>query len=125
MSDTVGVDELTNIEKMRGLRWGVAETAANTVFVQLVFFGSVFVLFLNELGLNKSQIGLLLSFFPFFGVIAIFIAPWVARFGYKRTFITFWTLRKFITMLLLLVPWVLDEFGSQATLFFVGFSSGS
>jgi MFS family permease len=121
MSDVIVADEPTNIEKMRGLRWGVAEAAANTIFVQLVFFGSVFILFLNELGLNKSQIGLLLSFFPFFGVIAVFIVPWVSRFGYKRTFIVFWTIRKFITMFLLLVPWVLAQFGSQVTLFFVGF----
>lgn len=113
-------DEPTNTEKMRGLRWGVAEVAANTVFVQFTYFGAVFILFLNELELNKAQIGLLLSFFPFFGVVALFVAPRVARFGYKRTFIWFWTIRKFITALLLLVPWVLNEFGPQVTLLFIG-----
>ena len=55
------------------------------------------------------------------GLIALFISPRVARFGYKRTFIWFWTIRKFITALLLLVPWVFSEFGSDVTLLFVGF----
>jgi MFS family permease len=120
MSDVVMSAELTNAEKIRGLRWSIAQTAANTVFSQLTFFGPAFILFLNELQLSNSQIGLLLSFFPFFGTIALFIAPRVARFGYKRTFVLFWGIRKTITALLLLVPWVLDEFGSQVTLIFVG-----
>lgn len=120
MSDIAPANEPTNVEKIRGLRWSLAETVANMVFVQLTFFGSVFILFLNELQLNNSQIGLVLSFFPFFGLIAVFISPWVARFGYKRTFLLFWTLRKIVTALLLLVPWILMQFGSQATLIFVG-----
>lgn len=120
MTEIAASNEPTNAEKIRGLRWSIAETAANTVFVQLTFFGSVFILFLNELELSKSQIGLLLSFLPFFGLVGIFIAPRVARFGYKRTWLTFWTIRKFITMLLLLVPWVKTEFGPHVTLVFVG-----
>ena len=119
MADMAISLEPTNTEKIRGMRWSVAQSAANTVFVQFTYFGSVFILFLNELGLNYSEIGLLLSFFPFFGIIAVFIAPRVARFGYKRTFILFWTIRKFITALLLLVPWVHSEYGAEITLIFV------
>jgi MFS family permease len=110
---------VTNAEKIRRLPWHIAMNATNTVFAQLTFFGSAFILFLDELNLNASQIGFLLSLLPFFGIVAIFIAPQVARFGYKRTFITFWGTRKFITALLLLIPWVLASFGSEATLLLV------
>ncbi len=109
----------TTIEKIQGLRWSYGAITFNTVFVQFTFFGSAFVLFLNELKLNKSQIGLLLSFFPFFGLVALFIAPRVARFGYKRTYITFFGIRKFVAALLLLVPFVQNEYGGRVTLVFV------
>lgn len=112
--------EPTTLEKMRGLRWNIAGDAANSVFVQFTFFGSVFILFLDALGLGKGQIGLLLSFFPFAGLIALVIAPAVARFGYKRTFLTFWALRTVITSFLLLTPWVLEAFGPAFTGAFVG-----
>lgn len=112
--------EPTTLEKMRGLRWNIAGDSANSVFVQFTFFGSVFILFLDALGLGKGQIGLLLSFFPFAGLIALVIAPAVARFGYKRTFLTFWALRTVITSFLLLTPWVLEAFGPAVTGAFVG-----
>lgn len=87
--------------------------------MQLTFFGSVLVPLLNELGLDTSQIGFVLSLLPFAGLLAIVVAPAVARFGYKRTYITFFTLRHFITALLLLTPWVVTYYGSEATLVFV------
>jgi MFS family permease len=117
MSETDG--ELTNVEKMRGLPWGVLFSVTNSVFVQYTFFGSVFVLFLSELGLNKSQMGGLLSLLPFFGLIALFVAPTVARFGYKRTFILAFGARKAISALLLLTPWVLVNFGSRYVIPFI------
>jgi HEAT repeat protein/predicted MFS family arabinose efflux permease len=111
----------TTLQKLRGLRWNTLGDSANTVFVQFTYFGSVFVLFLSQLGLSKSQIGLMLSFFPFAGLVAPFIAPAVARFGYKRTFLTFWGLRKLFTLLLLLIPAVMARFGYSAALLFLGF----
>jgi MFS family permease len=119
-TSTVSQNEPTTIEKMRGLPWSIAGDVANTFFVQFTFFGSVFVLFLDALGLGKSQIGVLLSFFPFAGLIALLIAPRVARFGYKRTFLTFWGVRKLVTAFLLLTPWVLAKFGTPATILYVG-----
>ncbi|MCB0029342.1 MAG: hypothetical protein KDE28_15610, partial [Anaerolineales bacterium] len=107
------IAEPTNAEKIRLLPWSIASNAANTVFVHYTFFGSAFVLFLNELQLNNAQIGLLLSFFPFFGLIAIFIAPRVARYGYKRTFLTFFGTRKIITALLLFTPMLAQWGGPQ------------
>jgi len=112
--------EPTTVEKMRGLRWSIAGDSANAIFVQFTFFGSVFILFLDALGLGKGEIGVLLSFFPFAGLIALVIAPAVARFGYKRTFLTFWALRTVITALLLLTSQVLARFGEAATIVYVG-----
>ena len=112
--------EPTTIEKMRGLRWAIASNSANTIFVQFTFFGSVFVLFLNRMGFSKTDIGFLLSFMPFAGLIALFIAPMVARFGYKRTFLIFYTLRKVATAFLLLIPLVLQMYGQQLTFIYIG-----
>lgn len=117
---TVPTAEPTTVAKLRGLRWNTLADSANTYFVQFTYFGSVFVLFLSQLGLSKSQIGLMLSLFPFAGIVAPFIAPRVARFGYKRTFITFWSLRKLFTLLLLLLPAVIVRFGQGAALGFLG-----
>jgi MFS family permease len=111
--------EPTNVEKLRALPWDIAFSAANSVFVQFTFFGSVFVLFLSELGLSKSEMGSLLSLLPFSGLIALFVAPWVARFGYKRAFLVFWGVRNLATALLLLTPAVRSQFGSQAMLWYV------
>lgn len=111
--------EPTTIEKLRGIPWSIATFATNTFFVQFTFFGSVFPLFLNELGLSKGQMGFLFSLMPFLGLIAPFIAPWTARFGYKHTFLTFFGLRKLFTIFLLLTPWVQSQFGGQGTLIFV------
>ncbi|MDT8304854.1 MAG: MFS transporter [Anaerolineae bacterium] len=119
MTAPTAAAEPTTVAKLRGLRWNTLADSANTVFVQFTYFGSVFVLFLSQLGLSKSQIGLMLSFFPFAGIVAPLIAPRVARFGYKRTFITFWTLRKAFTLLLLLIPLVIARYGLNTALAFL------
>jgi MFS family permease len=111
--------EPTTVEKLGALPWSIAADSANAVFVQFTFFGSVFILFLSELGLSKSQMGFLLSLIPFSGLVALFIAPSVARFGYKRTFLTFFGLRKMVTAFLLLTPWVASVVGAQGTTIFV------
>jgi MFS family permease len=111
--------EPTTIEKMRGLPWSIAANAANSVFAQFTFFGSVFILFLSELSISNTQIGFLLALFPFMGVVAPFIAPAVARFGYKRTYVVFWGLRKVITAFLLLIPFVVMQFGQEASALFI------
>jgi MFS family permease len=110
---------LTNAEKIRKLHWNTIFNGANTIHALLTFFGPAYVLFLDELGFTKTQIGFLLSLIPFTGLVALIIAPAVARFGYKRTFVTFWGLRKVITAGLLLTPWVLAKFGHDALLIYV------
>lgn len=111
--------EPTTAEKLRALPWSIAGWAANSVYVQLTFLGSVFVLFLSELGLSKSRIGDLLSFVPFTAVIALAIAPRVARIGYKRVFLTFFAARKVATVFMLFTPWVLARHGTNVGLIYV------
>lgn len=106
--------ELTDQEKIRRLPWFFGHSAANSVFSMLTFFGPVFILFLSELGLPKTRIGFLLSLLPFTGLVALFIAPTVARLGVKRVFVTCWAMRKGVAALLLLTPWVLGEHGPDA-----------
>ncbi|MSP14681.1 MAG: MFS transporter [Chloroflexi bacterium] len=111
--------EITNVEKMARLRWAILAGATNSVFVSFTFFGPVFILFVSQLGFTKTQIGFLFSLFPFFGLIAPFIAPRVARFGYKRTYLTFWGARKVVAFFLIFTPWVFRTFGSATTLIYI------
>jgi MFS family permease len=110
---------LTTVEKLRGLPWSIAANVANTIYCQFTFFGSVFPLFLSQLGLSKSQMGFLFSLMPFCGLLAPILAPMAARFGYKNFYMAFWGTRKIFTAFLLLTPWVLGLFGVQGALIFV------
>ncbi|MFI4910027.1 MAG: MFS transporter [Sedimentisphaeraceae bacterium JB056] len=107
------MSELTNLEKIRRLPWQLAGNAFNMVFWVTAAAGSVFILFLNELGLDKAKIGFLLSLLPFCGISAIFTAPYVAKFGYKRIFLIFFGARKIFTASLLFTPLIISAFGSQ------------
>jgi MFS family permease len=117
--------EPTNVEKIRGLPWSIAANASNTFFVQFTFFGSVFVLFLNELGLSRTQMGFLLSLLPFSGLLALVVAPAVARFGYKRTYLTFHGIRKIAAAAMLLTPWIAAQYGMRVTLIYVSVVVGA
>jgi len=110
---------LSEAEKIRGLRWRIAHGATNTVFCVLTVFGSLFPLFLDEMGLAKSQIGFVQSLIPFSGLLALVAAPWIARYGFKRTYLTFWTLRKLVIALLLPTPYLLRVWGPETTTMFV------
>lgn len=112
-------NEPTTAEKLRGLPWSIGLNAANTVFTQFTLFGAVFVLFLDQLGLSKAGIGFILSLIPFSSLVAPGIAPFTARYGYKRTFVLFFFVRKIAIAPLLLTPWVVGRYGPQAALAFV------
>lgn len=111
--------EPTTVDKLRALPWSIASNAALAVYLQLTFFGSVFVLFLNSLGLDTAQIGFLLSLLPFTGILALVLAPPIARAGYKRTWLTFFGLRTFVTAFLLLTPLVVNSRGPEAAMAFI------
>lgn len=111
--------ELTTAEKLRKLPWGIGFSTANSLFTQLTFFGSIFVLYLNELGFNKSQIGILLSLLPFLVLVALFSMGIVDRWGRKKTTLTFWFARTAVTIGLLFAPFVLLRAGEQAAFVYV------
>ena len=58
--------EPTTAEKIRKLPWSIFANSTNTIFAQFTVMGSIFVLFLNTLGLSKSAIGFLLSIVTFY-----------------------------------------------------------
>lgn len=120
MNPEVG-EQPTQYEKIRAIPWSLGYDLANTFFVQLTFFGSVFILFLNNLGLNESQIGLLLSILPFLSLLSLFITPPVARLGYRRTFLSFIAIRNLFTAGLLLIPWMAGRFSTNAIIGYVAF----
>lgn len=115
----VMTSEPTTVDKLRALPWSIASNAALAVYIQLTFFGSVFVLFLSSLGLDKAQIGFLLSLLPFTGIFALVLAPAIARIGYKRVWLTFFGLRTFVTGFLLLTPLVVTAYGPEAAMAFI------
>jgi MFS family permease len=109
----------TDEQKIRALPWCLAQSVLNTFFVLWTFGGSVFVLFLDELGLSKGLIGLLLSLFPFCGLLALGFAPVAARLGRKRVFLAGYGLRKPVMALLLLLPWIAARHGHPAAVVFL------
>ena len=108
------ISGLTNLQKIRSLRWIAASGVMNTVFCAITVFGSVFILFLSELGLDKARIGFLISLLPFCGLLALLTARVVERIGYKRTFLIFWGARKIILIPMLFTPAILENWGIDA-----------
>ena len=113
------VGEPNIVEKKKRLPFALAGDAANSIFGMMSIFGPVFLLFLDQLGLDKKRIGLLLSLFPFCGLMAPLIGPWLSRVGLKRAFLVFWTLRKLAVLALVLTPWVVGKWGPQGAFGFV------
>ena len=106
-------------EIKKGLRWSIVASSFNSIFCVLTLFGSIFLLFLSELGIPKYKIGILLSFLPFFGIIAPFLSGYVEYFGSKRTFIICFGIRKFVILSLILLPNIIEKFGYRAGINFV------
>jgi MFS family permease len=106
-------------EKIRALPWHMAHGALTSVFFLWTFGGSVFLLFLSDLGLPKGQIGIMLSFFPFAGLLALVFAPYATRIGRKRVFLSCYTARYFVIINLLLLPWIIARLGQTAGIAFV------
>ncbi len=113
--------EPTRYEQLRVVPWSLAYDLANTFFVNLTFFGSVFILFLNDLKLNTSQIGILLSLMPFLSLLSLFITRPVARAGYRRTFLVSMAIRTAFAGGLFLVPFVEARFGIGSAIGLVWF----
>lgn len=105
---------ISDSAKMRALPWALLSAGLNAIFALWTFDSSLFVLFLRQLGLSASRIGVLLSLFPFCGLLALVFAPVAARIGRKRSFLIFYGSRKFVIALLLLLPLVSRHWGVAA-----------
>ncbi len=105
--------------KRRALPWSLSAGVLNTFFAYWTFGGSMFLLFLDELGLPKERIGWVLSLFPFCGVLALGFAPLATQWGRKRTFLAGYGIRKFVMAGLLLLPWIIGHAGRGAGMTFL------
>jgi MFS family permease len=105
--------------KLRRLPWHLAHGAMTSIFFLWTFGGSVFLLFMSELGVPKAQIGILLSFFPFSGLLALVFAPYATRLGRKRVFITCYTIRYFVIIQLVFLPFVIATAGQSFGVAFI------
>lgn len=114
-----GVQFRAEQKQLRALPWFLASGVLTSFFVFWTFGDSVFLFFLAELGLPKSQIGAMLALFPFCGVLALGFAPVATRWGWKRVFLACFGTRKVVLALLLLLPWVLAVAGKTAGLIFL------
>ncbi len=100
----------TEAEKVRRLPWALCSSGLSSVYSTLTL-GTVVVLFYDQLGLPKTQIGVLnaLIFLP--GPLALVVAPLAARWGFKHTYLWFYGSRKLVLALLAACPWVLQQAG--------------
>ena len=96
--------------KIKRLPWVVLSGGLSSIYSTFAL-GTVSILFYDAMGLSKSQIGLLnaLIFLP--GPLAIFVAPLAAKWGFKRTFMLFYSCRKILIILLAASPWILERYG--------------
>ena len=105
--------------KIRALPWHLAHGALTNIFWLWTFGGSVFLLFLSEVGLSKGEIGVMLSFFPFAGLLALVVAPFATRLGRKRVFLTCYSVRYFVIINLVFLPWIMARAGRTGGVIFV------
>ena len=110
---------ITDLDRIRSIPLHIAGNCGINAFCLLTVFGSVFVLFMDELGFDKTRIGILLSLMPFASVLALFVVPWTLRLGLKRAFVWSFGIRKFVIALLLFTPLVLGNYGTQAAFIWV------
>ncbi len=100
----------TNVEKLRAIPIIIVATFLRSIYL-LTVTGTVFVLFLDELGIDKARIGVVMSIAPFIGIISLVIVPIVERSGLKRTTKIFWMLRVLITILIPVTPLIMKYTG--------------
>ena len=103
--------------KINHLPWVLFSGGLSSIYATFVL-GAVSTLFYDAMGLSKSHIGLLnaLIFLP--GPLAIFVAPIASKWGFKRTFITFYSCRKILILLLAASPWILEKYGLNGVAFY-------
>jgi MFS family permease len=106
-------EKLTTAEKLRNLPWYLAFVTTNSVAIHLTFIGSIFVLYLNELGFNKALLGAVLSLVPFVNIFSIFVAEKISKIGVRKVFLTTFSTRYLIWLPIILSPWIREHFGQE------------
>jgi len=110
--------EPTNAQRARALPWALAGVISTAVFVNLGSGGPIFMLFLDKLGLSKSQIGIIMSIVPFLAVLTLVASGIAAKVGFKRIFLRGWTARVLVLGLLAFAPFIVLEYGVNAAFYF-------
>jgi MFS family permease len=116
MDNNNGISEAA---KYRGIPWSLAHITLNNFFYTWTFGSSIFPLFLSELGLPKDQIGIILSIFPFTGLLALVFGRKVAHWGRKRTYLIGYGIRKPIMASLLILPFLLKNTSYRTAIIFL------
>ena len=111
--------KITDMDKIFALPWLVIASLTNQIFWFMAIAGSVVVLFFNELGMDKTRIGVLLSIVPFFQIVGVFSGNMIARIGYRTGFLVFYTLRIIIASLILLSPLMLKWYSVEVAFYWI------
>jgi MFS family permease len=110
-SDPNTVKPVNKVEKIKNLPWYIAFTTTNSMAIHLTFVGSIFILYLNELGLNKVLLGTILSILPLINIFSVLIAPKIAEIGVRKVFLFSFIARYLIWLPIVLSPLVKNLFG--------------
>ncbi|MHC4759134.1 MAG: MFS transporter, partial [Planctomycetota bacterium] len=109
----------TKAQKIHSLPWALGAHTGNAIYTNLVLAGPVFMLFLAKLDLDETRISVILSITPFLSVLSIIFGPLGAKFGYKRSFIFLWAIRKFVLIFLVATPFLLANYGIDTVFVFI------
>ena len=111
--------ELTNIEKTHRLKFALMGDACNAAYLNMATAGSVLLLFMDKIGLDKAQIGVLLALLGFGPMIAPVTSQVGARFGFKRLWSFFTVIRVIFLAGMIAAPWVASRYGVGAAFVYV------
>lgn len=103
--------ELTNLEKTQRLKFALAGDACNSIYLNLATAGSVLLLFMDRLGLDKAQMGALLAVLGLGPMISPLTTQLGAIFGFKRLSLSFSVLRVIMLAGMIAAPWVAAKYG--------------
>ncbi len=110
---------LTNIEKTRRLKFALAGDAANAIYINLATAGSVLLLFMQKISLDKTQMGILLAALGFGPMIAPVTSQIGARLGFKRLALTFTLLRVLPLAGMIFAPTIAKNYGPDTAFTYV------
>jgi len=117
--ETQKILEPTNAQRAKALPWVLAGVMATAAFVNLGSGGPIFMLFLDKLGLDKSQIGIIMAIVPFLAVLTLLASGLAAKVGFKRIFIYGWAARVIVLGLLAFAPFIAEKYGNSTAFTFV------